>query len=80
MCTDLPLRQILSKHELLGRLVKWSVDLSEFDLQYHPRPTIKSQILANFVVECTLPEEDPKVAQDTLIEEPTEELALEMLS
>ena len=40
--TDLPLQQILSKHELLGRLVKWSVELNEFNLQYHPRSTIKS--------------------------------------
>ena len=58
--TDLPLRQILSKPELSGRLVKWSIELSNFDIQYRPRPAIKSQVLANFVAECTLPEEDPE--------------------
>ena len=40
--TDLPLRQILSKLELSGHLVKWSVELSEFNLQYCPRSAIKS--------------------------------------
>ena len=64
---DLPLRQILSKLELLGCLVKWSIELSEFDLQYHPRSTIKSQILADFITECTLLKEDSEVAQDPLL-------------
>ena len=78
--TDLPLQQILSKHELSGRPVKWSVELSEFDLQYHPRPIIKSQILFDFITECTLPEEDPEVTQDTPIEGPTEEPTSKMPS
>ncbi|XP_016164461.1 uncharacterized protein LOC107606980 [Arachis ipaensis] len=30
--TDHPLRQVLQKPELAGRLVKWSVELSEFDI------------------------------------------------
>ena len=70
---DLPLQQILSKHELSGCLIKWSIELSEFDLQYRPRSTIKSQILVDFIAECTLLEEDPKVMQDIPFEEPTEE-------
>ena len=60
--TDLSLRQILSKPELSGHLVKWSIELSEFDLQYRPRPAIKSQVLADFIAKCTLPEEDPEAA------------------
>ena len=65
---------------LSGRLVKWSVELSEFDLQYCPHPAIKSQIFANFVAECTPPEEDPKVVQDLPIEGTTEEPMSEMSS
>ena len=40
--TDQPLRQIMQKHELSGRLVRWAIELSEFDIQYKPRPSIKS--------------------------------------
>ena len=78
--TDLPLRQILSKLELSGHLVKWSIELSEFDIRYRPCSAIKSQVLVDFIAECTLPEEDPEVAQDPLIEEPTEEPTSEMPS
>nr|XP_025632973.1 uncharacterized protein LOC112727450 [Arachis hypogaea] len=51
--TEYPLRQILSKPELAGRLTKWSIELSEFDIQFQPRGSIKSQSLADFVAEFT---------------------------
>ncbi|XP_072076500.1 uncharacterized protein [Arachis hypogaea] len=51
--TDQPLRQILAKPEVAGRLIKWSIELSEFDIQYQPRPALKSQILADFIAEFT---------------------------
>ena len=79
MLTDLPLWQILSKYELSGCLVKWSIELTKFDLQYHPRLAIKSQILVDFIAECTLPEEDLKVRLDALIEELLEEPTSEIL-
>ncbi|XP_072077924.1 uncharacterized protein [Arachis hypogaea] len=53
--TDHPLRQILQKPELAGRLVKWSVELSEFDIKYEGRASIKSQFLANFIAEFSVP-------------------------
>ncbi|KAK2996438.1 hypothetical protein RJ639_025575 [Escallonia herrerae] len=56
--TDKPLRQILHKPDLLGRLVPWSIELGEFDIHYRPRPSIKGQALADFVVECTFPIEE----------------------
>ncbi|KAK2999343.1 hypothetical protein RJ639_022750 [Escallonia herrerae] len=58
--TDKPLRRILHKPDLLGRLVLWSVELGEFDIQYKPRPSIKGQALANFIVKCTLPIDEVK--------------------
>ncbi|GKV13815.1 hypothetical protein SLEP1_g24790 [Rubroshorea leprosula] len=50
--TDLPLRKILQKPELSGRLIGWSVELSEYDLKFKPRTTIKGQAIADFLVEC----------------------------
>jgi hypothetical protein len=51
--TDHPLRLILQKPEASGRLTKWSIELSEFDITYRPRPSIKAQVLADFVSEFT---------------------------
>ncbi|KAK3027995.1 hypothetical protein RJ639_039348 [Escallonia herrerae] len=59
--TDKPLRRILHKPDLSGHLVPWSVELGEFDIQSRPRPSIKRQALADFIVECTLPIEDEAV-------------------
>ncbi|XP_074300246.1 uncharacterized protein LOC141631481 [Silene latifolia] len=39
----------MRKPELSGRMTKWSVHLSGYDLQFEPRTTIKSQALADFV-------------------------------
>ncbi|GAV91667.1 hypothetical protein CFOL_v3_35057, partial [Cephalotus follicularis] len=51
--TDKPLRQVLEKPDTSGRLVKWSVELGEYDVRYEARPAIKSQVLANFVGDNT---------------------------
>nr|XP_025616244.1 uncharacterized protein LOC112708272 [Arachis hypogaea] len=53
--TGQPLRQVLSKPELAGRLIKWAIELSEFDIQYQPRGSVKSQYLVDFVAELTEP-------------------------
>ncbi|XP_024039511.1 uncharacterized protein LOC112098123 [Citrus clementina] len=54
--TDQPLRQTLHKPDTSGRLVKWAVELSEFDIDYKPRAAIKAQAMADFVAEFTEPE------------------------
>lgn len=54
--TDQPIKQILSKPEVAGRLQKWSIELGEYDIHYRPRVSVKGQILANFIVER--PEDD----------------------
>ncbi|XP_015944589.1 uncharacterized protein LOC107469721 [Arachis duranensis] len=51
--TNQPLRQILTKPKLAGRLTKWSIELSEFDIQFQSRPTLKAQILADFISKLT---------------------------
>nr|CAH67296.1 OSIGBa0103O01.14 [Oryza sativa]CAH67380.1 OSIGBa0159F11.4 [Oryza sativa] len=51
--TSYPLSQILHNREGTGRVVKWAIELSEFDLHFEPRHAIKSQALADFVAEWT---------------------------
>ncbi|MCI97107.1 retrotransposon protein putative Ty3-gypsy subclass, partial [Trifolium medium] len=43
-------------------MVAWLVELSEFDISYVPRGAIKSQILADFILELTNPpnESEPR--------------------
>ena len=36
-----------------GRLLKWSIELSEFHISYRPRMAIKVQELTNFITEFT---------------------------
>lgn len=39
--TNQPLKQVLCKPNLFGKLVRWLFELSEFDIQYKFRTTIK---------------------------------------
>ncbi|CAL8168085.1 unnamed protein product [Prunus armeniaca] len=38
-----PLREVLQKPETFGRLIKWAIELAEFDIHYKPRPATKGQ-------------------------------------
>ncbi|XP_074342397.1 uncharacterized protein LOC141679939 [Apium graveolens] len=49
--TTYPLRQVLHKPESSGRMLKWAIELGQFDLEYMPRTVIKGQALADFLLE-----------------------------
>ncbi|EHA8591853.1 putative Integrase, catalytic core [Cocos nucifera] len=51
---DQPIKAVLQRIDASGRIAKWAIELTEFDINYRLRPSIKAQILANFVVECTI--------------------------
>ena len=51
--TEYPMKQVLHKPETLGRLMKWAIELSEFDIRYKLKTTIKGQVLVDFVMEFT---------------------------
>ena len=48
--TEHPMKQILHKLETSGRLIKWAIELSEFDIRYKPRTAVKGQVLAYFIM------------------------------
>ncbi|XP_019096313.1 PREDICTED: uncharacterized protein LOC104767301 [Camelina sativa] len=49
--TNQPLRTILHSPSQSGRLAKWAVELSEYDIEYKNRTCAKSQVLADFLIE-----------------------------
>ena len=51
--TDLPIRKVLQKPDVAGRMVRWVVELSKFDVQYEPRGSIKGQVYADYVAELS---------------------------
>ena len=51
--TKYPMKKILHKLETSRRLIKWAIELSEFDIRYKPRTTVKWQILVDFIMEFT---------------------------
>ena len=48
----------MNKLEAAGRMVQWAIELSQFNIEYHPRTAIKAQALADFIAEFTFLDED----------------------
>ncbi|PKA67159.1 hypothetical protein AXF42_Ash004651 [Apostasia shenzhenica] len=63
--TDQPLLKILHTLEVLGRLLKWSSELGEYDIKYVPQTAIKAQALADFVAELSTSEPSPTKSKVT---------------
>ncbi|XP_073041970.1 uncharacterized protein [Primulina eburnea] len=49
--TNSPLGKIMTHADISGRLVKWTTELGEYDIQYGPRTAIKAHALADFLAE-----------------------------
>ena len=47
------MKQVQHKPETSGRLMKWAIELSEFDIRYKPKTAIKEHILADLIMEFT---------------------------
>ncbi|XP_050259863.1 uncharacterized protein LOC126704924 [Quercus robur] len=52
--TNKPLRKAMSSPKAAGRMTLWAVELSEFDIQYHPRTAMKGQVVVDFIAEFTI--------------------------
>ena len=62
--TDHLLKKAMIKLEAPGRLIQWTVKLSEFDIKYQLRHAIKAQALADFIAEFTPSYDDLEVMED----------------
>lgn len=51
--TDQPIKKLLGRPNMGGRILKWSLELSECEIQYKRRKSLKAQILAGFVAKMT---------------------------
>jgi hypothetical protein len=58
--TSSTLGEILYNREATGKIVKWAIDLSMYDIMYKPRTAIKAQTLNAFMVEWTETQSPPK--------------------
>jgi len=47
--TDYPIRKLLQKLDMAGRMSSWAVELSECNIRYEPHGSIKAQCLIDFV-------------------------------
>ncbi|MCI34044.1 maturase K, partial [Trifolium medium] len=53
--TGQPIKQLLARPEMTGWMLKWSLELAEFEVHYESRKALKAQVLADFVAEMTTP-------------------------
>ncbi|KAL2253357.1 UNVERIFIED_CONTAM: Retrovirus-related Pol polyprotein from transposon [Sesamum indicum] len=62
--TNYPLKHIMSRPEASGRLIKWTVELGQHDIEYRPRTAQKAQVLADFVTELAGEPDLPRMVEE----------------
>lgn len=58
--TNFPLSTTLGRVDASGRMMKWAVELGQFEISYEPKVAIKGQALADFIQEATHEGEDQR--------------------
>ena len=58
--TNHPMKQVMRRPEVSGRLVKLVVELTQFDILYQPRTAVKGQALADLITEFTFPSKEDR--------------------
>ena len=51
--TSFPLGEVIQNRDTTGRVAEWALELMGQGILYAPRTAIKSQVLADFIAECT---------------------------
>ena len=59
--TSFPLDEVVHSQDAMGRTTKWALELMDQGIAYAPRTAIKSQVLADFIVEWTEVQMPPAV-------------------
>ena len=59
--TSFPLGEVIKNQDAIGRIVKWVLKLMGQGIAYASQMAIKSQVLADFVVEWTKVQMPPAV-------------------
>ncbi|XP_074373941.1 uncharacterized protein LOC141714315 [Apium graveolens] len=54
----------MHKPDIKGRLAAWTIELSQFYIEYKPRTAIKAQFLSDFVAECQFKSKTHKPEDD----------------
>jgi ribonuclease HI len=54
-----PLKYLMTRPMLTGRLAKWAIILTEFDITYTPQKAIKGQALADFLAAHPIQDDSP---------------------
>ena len=49
--TNQPLRNVLHKPDITGRMLRWAIELSEYVIDCHPKLSLKRQDMADFIAE-----------------------------
>jgi hypothetical protein len=57
-----PLADIIGSKEATGRVAKWAIEIAAYGIQYEPRTAIKSQALADFLVDWAETQYDPPLS------------------
>jgi hypothetical protein len=63
---------ILHNSNATGNIAKWAAELAEFQLDFQPRHAVKSQVLADFIMEWTPPPSTPRGLDPDLDPTPAE--------
>ena len=59
--TLFPLGKVVHSQDATGRTTKWTLELMDQGIAYAPRTAIKSQVLADFIVEWTEVQTPPTI-------------------
>ena len=53
--TNQPLRNVLHKSNISGRMFQWAIELSEYGIDYQPKLSMKWEVMADFIAETPQP-------------------------
>ncbi|XP_071727467.1 uncharacterized protein [Rutidosis leptorrhynchoides] len=62
--TDQPIKHVLTRPKISGRMAKWAIELGEHEITFLPRHSVKGQVIADFLVE--LPSDMIKQGETTV--------------